>query len=283
MAKKDPFDIDDLDLEQEDLEEDTEIEEDDEEEDAEEVVVQTPAPVKKPTAVAKRESAPPATLDFTKIFSDFGPDMANNPAVVVGAVGMTISRFPIERVKFTKEKKDRISILTEQVLAVKTHYHEDIGSFMCFGGYCCDVADTPRVKYVLPIVVYTTDNKGKILNKDVTLKVLAIGQEQYDAIVTIAENSEASLTDMDIIVSCSDADYQKCTYTKVDRPGASWKKSKETAQFVAEEYSKVKGHLLDSIARSLTEKQIKERLAGSDNGATAGTDLGMDDVFDDDK
>lgn len=236
------------------------------------------APAKRNTQVAQRAAAP---LDFSKVFSDFGPDIASNPAVVSGPMGLTVSRYAIDRIKFTKEKKDRISILSDNVIAVKTHYHEDLGQFLCTGGTCCNLVGSPRVRYLLPIVVYETDAKGRILSKEVKLKVLALGQEQYDSIVTIAENSDISISDMDVIVTCSDAEYQKCTYTKVDSrtPGASWKKDNSTAQFVAEEFVRVKSHIIDPIARQITDKQIMEKLSGADAGATPPSDLSMDDVF----
>lgn len=230
--------------------------------------------VAKTTTVAKQ-----APINLAAIFDDVD-DLAGIPGVVTGNVGLEVSRFPIERIKFTKSKKDRIAIISSKVIAVKTHYIEGIGSFLCFDGICCTLADTPRVKYLFPVIQYETDTKGRPISKVVTLKVLAVGPEQYEQLVTIQQVSD-DITSQDIIVTCTDDNYQKCTFTAAGP--ANWKKLPDIVQQVAEDWKKVRKYVTMPIAKTLTEKQLIERLNEKDNtkdsGAQAGNDISFDDVF----
>lgn len=237
--------------------------------------IEEPTPVETKAVEVKK---PAGAIDFAKVFSDFGPDLSSVPGVVVGDVGLEVSRFAIDRAKFSKEKRDRIAFLTNKVIAIKTHYMDGVGSFLCFGGSCCQVADTPRVKYLFPVLVYDTDKKGRILSKDVSLKVLALGSEAYEAVTMIQEAVE-DLTSVDVIVNCTDNDYQKLAFAQAGP--VNWRKSAQIANFVAEEWARVKNHVIDPVAKVLTEKQLKDRIASNkeDKGANAGTDLTLDDVF----
>lgn len=236
-------------------------------------------PIEQPALkVTTQPHTKPQSLDFVKIFSDFGQDYATMPGVVVGNVGLTISRFAIDRIKFTADKRDRIAILTNRVVAIKTHYFPAIGNILCFGGACCNVGDTPRVRYVFPVVVYETDKKGKILTTNTNLAVLSVGQDQYEALMAI-QDEMGEISNFDLLVNCTDAEYQKLTFTP-SQGLASWKRSPEITKKIAEEWQKVKPHLLDPIAKQMTEKQLLERLS-RDGGSNAGTDLDMDNVFGD--
>lgn len=261
-----PNKIDDFDLDVFDLE-------------AEEQEPKTEEPQK--TEIKEVATKKPADLDFSRIFSDFGTDVSKTPGVLVGAIGLQVSRFPIERIKFSQEKRDRISILSPNVIAIKTHYIEGIGTFLCFGGACCKIGDTPRVKYLFPVIVYTTDKKGRPITQDIELKVLAVGQEQYDSIQMIQEEV-GDITSIDLIVSCSDSEYQKASYTQTKE--ALWKKSSKARDYILKEWPKVKDHIVDPIARSLTESQFKEKMRSiqTDRGTSLASEKSIDSVFEDD-
>ena len=71
---------------------------------------------------------------------DFNFDgLGDLPGVVVGDMGIEVSRLPVEKMKFTKDSRSLISIVSSKVVAVKVHYREGLGSYLCFGGKCCEV------------------------------------------------------------------------------------------------------------------------------------------------
>lgn len=222
-------------------------------------------------------------IDWNAVFGDFGADYNGIPGVVVGEVGTTVSRFPIDRIKFTTAKRERIAFLTNNAVIVKMHYIDGIGGVMCFGGSCCKYGDAPKVRYLLPVVVYDTDKAGRITSTQVELKVLSVGQDTYDSIVLMREASGGDLTSIDVIVICSDEGYQKITMQAIGR--VSWKQQPAVAQYVADEFMRVKSHLTECIAKSLTEKEFMDRIrqkqaeAAQAGPKVIGDDVSLDDVF----
>lgn len=208
-------------------------------------------------------------LDF-----DFG-GMQNLPGVVVGDIGVEISRFPVERAKFTKDSKALISIVSSKVVAVKTHYREGLGSYLCFGGACCDKDGLARIKYLFPVNVYDTDRKGSPVSKDLQRKVLAIGSDQYEDIRTMMELN-GDITAYDILVTCKDEKYQKISFTLAGT--ARWRKSKKMMSDTVEFWREHMKDIIKPVAREITESDLEKS-----NAADVDTrgDINFDDVFDD--
>lgn len=215
---------------------------------------------------------------------DFSSLMATLPGVSVGDTGLTITRFPVERIKFSKGQRTLISILSDQVIVAKTHYNEDLGNFLCFGGACCD-DDLARVRYVFPIIKYMSDPKGKpIPNIDekgkpqhplyeVTNMCLSVGQDTYDALLSVKE-MKGSLTQFDFLVSCSDEQYQKVS---IQEAGAARYKKDPTIVKSMEEFWKQNGkHILKSIARKITPEEYQQKKAAD---MSASETVDFEDVF----
>jgi hypothetical protein len=226
------------------------------------------------TAVAKQTKATPALLDFDSI--DLGLSI---PGVIVAETGTKVSRFPVERIRFTTSKRERISIITDKVIIVKTHFIEDFGSIICNGSACCEHIGLPSVRYLFPIVHYEdTDKKGKPLSADVSVKVLTLGKDNYEDLLTIADN-KGSLTQFDLVVTCTDEQYQKCSYTEAG--AALWKKSKKLLNDVAEVLKKDGKNLVLPLGRTMTDAQLN-RVLGMDTPPGLPADVDLDDVFNDD-
>jgi len=209
-------------------------------------------------------------LDFNAI--DLG---LSTPGVVVAETGTKVSRFPVERIKFTTSKKERISIILDKVIIVKSHYVEDMGSILCNGSLCCEQFGLPSVRYLFPIVHYEdTDRRGQLMSAQIELKVLAVGVDNYEELLTIMEN-KGPLSEFDIVVTCNDEQYQKCSYTEVGE--AKWKKSKKARNYISERLKKDGKHITSCIGRTMTDAQIKKEL-GLDI-APGISDIDMDDIF----
>lgn len=194
------------------------------------------------------------------------------PGVVVGNTGIEVSRFPVERAKFNKGQRAMISILSDEVIVAKTHYDEDIGSFLCFSGACCQT-DLARVRYVFPIMQYETDAKGKPINTVVKNKALVVGQDTYDTLLDIRD-LKGSLTQFDLLVSCSDEQYQKISLQEAGQ--ARYKKKPEMVREINEFWAENGKHILKSTARKITPQEYS-KLKSAD--VTTSENVDFDDVF----
>jgi hypothetical protein len=186
---------------------------------------------------------------------DLGIDI---PGVIIGKVGVIVTRFPVERVRFTTQKKERISVILDQVIVCKTHWSDDIGSIICNGGICCEHLGLPSVKYIFPVLHYEgTDKIGKLVSSEFSVKIMPLSAEVYKELLTIVEN-KGNLSQFDLIATCSDEKWQKVNFVEVGR--ASWKSSDKAKAVVAETLRKHGKHLIDAIGQSLTDEQLAKKL-----------------------
>lgn len=228
------------------------------------------APVEEPTSTSVAKSRP-MELGALKAGLDFS-SLNALPGVVVGKTGIEVSRFPVERFKFTKGQKSLISILSDNVIVAKTHYDEDLGNFLCFGGACCD-SDLARVRYVYPVLKYETNAKGKPISKEVRFGSLVLGQDQYDTIRDI-EDLKGDITNFDLLISCSDEQYQKITIQEAGP--ARWHKIEGITKQIQEFWSENGKYILKSIAKKITPQEYAK---AKSTEVTTGDDVDFDDVF----
>lgn len=223
--------------------------------------------------VAKRETNAVSNDNFSFSF-DFGS--LGIPGMVQGDIGLEISRYAVDKLKFSVSKREMINIVSPQVLAIKCHYIEGLGSIICNGKTCCEKDGMPRIKYLFPVVVYSTDSKGRPVDKTLSYKVLAVGKDTYESIMTKHE-LQGDITKVDLVVSCQDENYQKI---QMDIAGeCRWKKDKGMAKEVVEFWQENMKELYKSIARNVTDKEVREALS-VDTGLNE-SDVDFKDVFGD--
>ena len=198
---------------------------------------------------------PHAVSDGNAISMDLGIDI---PGVVVEKVGAIVTRHPIERIKFTAQKKERISVILDQVIVCKTHWHDDIGSIICNGGLCCDHLGLPSVKYIFPILHYDgTDKIGKLISSEFSVKIMALSSEVYKELLTLVEN-KGNLSQFDLIATCSDEKWQKVSFIEVGK--ARWRSSDKVRAAVDETLRRHSKRLLAAIGQSYTDDQLAKKL-----------------------
>lgn len=181
----------------------------------------------------------------------------NFPGITIAATGTKLSRFPFPKVKFEEGRRLRLSILTDDVIMLKLHYHPEVGYIICDGGACCKKCDKVSIKYCYPCVVYETNEAGKPISNKVDLRLLVVGGEMYDQISLLAEVS-GSLTGSDIIFTCTSTQYQKCQATVAGT--ASWQSSPDTVSFVQEYMTNNCDKMLDALGRTYTEDELNTKL-----------------------
>lgn len=78
------------------------------------------------------------------------------------SLGQKISTRAIDPVKkMEKGEKMRFTIIDGYFASAKIHVHEDLGKIACFTtptsmGQCCKDLDEPKVRYYMPVLVYST-------------------------------------------------------------------------------------------------------------------------------
>lgn len=192
---------------------------------------------------------------------DFGK--LNLPGVIIDDIGVEISRYPVDKIKFSKAKREMISIVTPQVMAIKTHYIDGVGSVLCNGKTCCKVAGAPRIKYLFPVVVYETDTKGKPVSSRLNFKVLAVGEGIYKDIMAIAEVQD--ITSIDLLVTTKEEVYQDISLTPAGN--CRWQSAPKLIEQVTEFWSEHLEDIIKPIAREVDEETLINQV-GLDTGAT---------------
>lgn len=182
---------------------------------------------------------------------------AKCPAVVVAQTGAKLSKYPFPKIKFEEGRRVRVSILTEDVIMIKLHYHPEIGSIICDGGACCKYCDKVSIKYCYPCVVYETDNSGRPTSPRVELKLLTLGGEMYDQISLLSEIG-GSITNMDLLFSCTSTQYQKCQVTQAGP--AQWMGNADIVKYVSDYMANNSEKILDALGKTYTAEEFNMKL-----------------------
>lgn len=197
------------------------------------------------------------------------------PAVVVAPTGSKLSMFAFPKVKFEEGRRCRISILTEDVIMLKTHYHPEVGSIICNGGACCKYCEKVSIKYCYPCIVYETDNSGRCTSTKVEPKLLVLGGEMYDQISLLSEIG-GSITSMDLLFSCTSTQYQKCQVTQAGP--AQWMNNEATVKFVSEYMSANGSKIIDAVGRTYTAEEFAAKIGDPNAPITDQKCLSAEDI-----
>lgn len=177
-------------------------------------------------------------------------------------MGKKVSTAVMEKLKGQKDEKKRVAIFMpwfdvpgkeNSAMAVKRHYNQDLGSFICFGKECCQYEDKAAVRYLFPVIEYPISNNDatKPLPEDYgkcKLKLLVAGNELYTQIADLyAAHSDGSnggsFDGYDLIMTCTEPQYQNFTvmatngtvrtgYKSFDECLAEWKAKRDQAYTV---------------------------------------------------
>ena len=155
---------------------------------------------------------------------------------------------------------------------------QDVGSYLCFEGECCEHDGGARLKYLFPVVVYDTDKNGRPVSNTIENRVLAVGKGTYEDIMTIHELS-GDITSVDLLVTCKKEDYQEISLQQAGQ--CRWKKSPQLAKQVADFWTKNMKHIYESVARKVDRKTFLEKVGSvpADIGTMSGSDTDFESIF----
>lgn len=211
------------------------------------------------------------------ILNEYQKGMEGQKGVTVITHKDKVSRFEVERYKFSKGKTTRIAILGAFV-RVATHYNEGVGSIRCFDGLCCRHCGEAKIRYVAPILVYQsvkdpTTGKTKIAGID-GVYTIVLDAGKLNTLRAI-EDENGSFFDYDINVTCDpqkDEKFQDITFvaTRV----STWRDPRATKwqDYVRTELKRIGNKMLSSVAKEMTVEQFKERM-GISSGSSELDDI----------
>lgn len=179
-------------------------------------------------------------------------------------LGTTLKPIAIERYKASENHQDVIAVVSRKIGGVQMHYREGIGFFYCFGGQCCEDLGLAQVRYILPVLVYSglRDIRRRDYGLPVTMKYMALGRDAYESQILTKEQINSNLHGQDLLVTCTDEQYQKLTFDVVG-PN-KWRGDeliKKEVQTLWAEYQRLIGM---SVARKLTPEKYRELCEKSD-------------------
>lgn len=239
----------------------------------------TPAPVAQVAPVQTTVTAPVQTLDLNVAQSNID----NNEFVTID-MGQKVSSAVIDKLKGQKDEKKRVAILMPwfdlpdragSAMAIKRHYNQELGSFVCFNGECCQYEDKAAVRYLFPVIEYP------IANNDATrplpenygeckLKLLVAGNELYTTIADIYQAHNNSFDGYDLIMTCTEQQYQSFTVMATNQTARTNYKSFDKC---IERWKQIRDQAYTVVARKMDPEYYRNQKGLNYAGPTTPTDL----------
>lgn len=219
--------------------------------------VQAAAQVVQPTTSAVSLNTVQATVP-TMDLNKAAEESISNYGVQTIQLGQTISTRAIESVK-KLEKGDsiRITLIEPMIQAAKIHVHPVLGKVNCFStettlGQCCQELGDPKVRYFMPVLVYSTmpnDAKTPLPQGKSELRLLVLWDTgSYNQLCT--EIMDAGSDKIDLIATSEDS------YGKLSFRGqkTSFRDMPEYQQVIADaeaKWAQVRDRAADTVRRNL--------------------------------
>ena len=207
----------------------------------------------------------------------------NNEYVTV-EMGQKVSSAVIDKLKGQKDEKKRVAILMpffddpnrkNSAMVVKRHYNQDLGSFVCWGGECCQYEDKAAVRYLFPVIEYPIANNDATRPLpenygDCKLKLLVAGNELYTTISDIYQAHNCSFDGYDLIMTCTEQQYQSFTVMATNQ---SAKANYKSFNACVEKWKQVRDQAYTAVARKMDPEYYRNQKGLGFNGPTTPTDL----------
>jgi len=160
-----------------------------------------------------------------------------------------------------------------------TNYIPNVGYIVNKGAEYTKLAggEAPRTRIASVIVVWPTDKSG-IIDKsrlaagDAEVQPWVFSGDKYKSLVQI--HNEFPFSNHDFTASCSDANFQKMTFTPCKdsllRALMGNPKAETIVRDMISKAQMISGNINDHVGREMTIQQIREKLAGGGGGGSIG-------------
>lgn len=202
----------------------------------------------------KKPSTLSAVSPLDSYFSVDEDILSNYYGVTPVSIDKALPSTRVEKYRAKKGVRDRIACLTNHKYEVRYHWSEEFKQqFFCFDGQCCEDLGAPMVRFVRPIVQYTVDNKGKIIEDgDLKIKFLVCNRKTDEILQTLAEQAQ-DLTAIDLVVTTDNEDYQNLSILPIGN--CTWRQNPYMQKMVKELWDQSGKYFLDSVASRMTPEE----------------------------
>ena len=221
------------------------------------------------------------TMDLNKA----AEETVTNFGVQTIQLGQTISTRAIESVK-KLEKGDsiRITLIEPFIQAAKIHTHPVLGKINCFStettlGQCCQELGDPKVRYFMPVLVYSTmpnDPKTPLPQGKSELRLLVLWDTgSYNQLCTEIMDAGNDAT-IDLIATSEDS-YGKLSFRGQKTSFRSMPEYQQVISEATQKWNSVKDRAADTVRRNLDP--VRYAQLSRNNPVPQTQDYTMDDVM----
>lgn len=180
-------------------------------------------------------------------------------------LGDIIKPIAIERAKFAVGHDMAIAVVSKDISVATVHFEPGVGFFYCFKGSCCKSGGLPQIRYILPVVEYSTRDVSDY-GGPVIMKYLPVGQDVYNSIL-LKDKINSDITAKDLYVTCTDEKYQKLSFEVLG--DVKWKKDPVIMEQVKKLWGEYNNLIELSVARNLDEEAYLKAVAKAAQGNPA--------------
>lgn len=254
---------------------------------ATQTIAQPSAPVAQVAPVQTTVTAAPVAPvqnNATPLNLDVAQESIDNNEFVTVNMGQKVSTAVMDKFKGQKDERKRVSIFMpwfdipgkeNSAMAVKRHYSQDLGSFVCFNGECCQYEDKAAVRYLFPVIEYP------IANNDATrplpenygeckLKLLVAGNELYSSIADAYAAHGNSFEGYDLIMTCTEQQYQSFTVMATNDTARN---NYQSFAKCVDRWKQVRDQAYTVVARKMDPEYYRNQKGLGFTGPTTPTDL----------
>lgn len=199
-------------------------------------------------------------------------------------MGQKVSTAVMDKFKGQKDERKRVTIFMpwfdlagkeNSVMAIKRHYNQELGSFICWGGECCQYEERAAVRYLFPVIEYP------IANNDATrplpenygeckLKLLVAGNELYSSIADAYAAHGNSFEGYDLIMTCTEQQYQSFTVMATNDTARS---NYQSFNKCVEKWKQLRDQAYTVVAKKMEPEYYRNQKGIGFNGPTTPTDV----------
>jgi len=213
----------------------------------------------------------------------------------------SVKAYDFELYKGRKGQTDRIALLTTPIGA-RTHFSKinNLGYFICNSVFklvigpdqkkmeipenlaiCCQKCDAPRKRFIAPLIKYTTTPDGKPTSQ-LGFSLMAWKYTDDKFITLRALDSEFPLNSHDILVTCTEEQYQRLTIQACAQSLVRLEKFPKELKDQIDLWVKMnRPKMAKTLGRKYSDQELMEKFglaAPSSGGVAAGMDTPIMDI-----
>lgn len=161
-----------------------------------------------------------------------------NPTLTTIPLGTKVPK-PTKLVRGMKGIRFRVSPVMGSMWAITFHYDEVLKRTLeCFDNECCKYCGPAKTRFIIPVVEYTTDREGRVVDPAFEINYFKLGGKDYENFANLLSQIEDP-TKVDFFATCSSSEYNTFDFVDIRNEVAVWRQIPEFEAAVLEKAKKV--------------------------------------------